>query len=393
MAAKFEGLSVIATMPGGARRRRRSAAGFTLVELLMVIAIIAMLMGLLSVAVWRALDAARKAEMLTEIEQLSSAMQAYKEANVQYPPSMSDFVAAKADERKVRFMRHIQVAFTNANYGMTVTDFNNLNSKMQSGGFATGSQAYTFRNASGSSQVLDLNTLDQAEALVFWLGGMPTPCKPDGSPVHASKLFGFNKDRDSPFKRDSAAQEAKDPMNFRTPPFFDFKPERLVDSDNDGWLEYLPQAPSGGTLIAPFVYFDAASYTTLTTASPFAINMLGYPRHNLNNDGVMSQSLAGEWGMAVPLALAYDPSGKVPLRWQNDKSFQIIAPGKDGKYGAPVAGALDAAMRLPVFPSGDTYTKAGGYKAESRTSYAIEELDNLTNLGRFTLDEARQVAP
>lgn len=391
MAAKCEGLSVIATMPGGARRRRRSAAGFTLVELLMVIAIIAMLMGLLSVAVWRALDAARKAEMLTEIEQLSSAMNAYKEASVQYPPSMSELVI---NDRKMHFMRHVQVAFTNANYGTTVTDFNGLNSKMQAAnGFGTGSQAYTFRNAGGSSQVLDLNTLDQAEALVFWLGGMPTPCKSDGTPVASNRLFGFNKDRDSPFKRDAVTQEANDPLRFRTNSFFDFKPERLSDLDGDGWLEYLPQNPSGGSLVAPFVYFDADTYTRSTTppsVSPFNItNQTGYPRFQ----DAAAPGLAAEWGMAVPMARTFDVTGKIPVAWQNEKSFQIIAPGKDGKYSAPVGGALDAAMRLPVFPSGDTYTKAGGYKADSRTSYTIEELDNLTNLGRFTLDEARQVAP
>jgi prepilin-type N-terminal cleavage/methylation domain-containing protein len=390
MAAKCEVLSVIGKTPSGARRSRRSAAGFTLVELLMVIAIIAMLMGLLSVAVWRALDAARKAEMLTEIEQLSNAMNGYKEANVQYPPSMSELVVT---ERKIHFMRHVQAAFTNANLGVTAAHFDNLRNAMRTvNGLGTGSQAYTFA-LNGSATLVDLNTLDQAEALVFWLGGMPTPCKPDGTPVASNRLFGFNKDRDSPFKRDAATQEATDPLRFRTNPYFDFKPERLADLDGDGWLEYLPQNPSGGSLIAPFVYFDADTYTRSTTApgvTPFNItNQTGYPRFQ----DATAPGLAAEWGMAVPLARTFDVTGKVPVAWQNEKSFQIIAPGKDGKYGAPVSGALDAAMRLPVFPSGETYTKAGGYKADSRTSYAIEELDNLTNLGRYTLDEARQVAP
>jgi prepilin-type N-terminal cleavage/methylation domain-containing protein len=389
MAAKCEELSVIRRTPGAARRRR-SAAGFTLVELLMVIAIIAMLMGLLSVAVWRALDTANRTAVVVEIEQLSSAMNAYKEANVQYPPSMSELVVA---DRKIHFMRHVQAAYTNANYGVTAAHFDNLRNNMRNvNALGTGSQPYTFA-LNGTATLIDLNTLDQAEALVFWLGGLPTPCKPDGTPVASNRLFGFNKDKDNPFKRDAATQEATDPLRFRTESKFDFKAERLHDNDNDGFLEYLPQAATAGSLAAPFVYFDADTYTRCTTApgvSPFNItNQTGYPRFQ----DAAAPGLAAEWGMAVPLARTFDVTGKVPVAWQNEKSFQIIAPGKDGKYSSPVGGALDVAMRLAVFPTGETYTKAGGYKADSRTSYSLEELDNLTNLSKYTMDEARQTAP
>jgi len=369
--------------------RSRHAAGFTLVELLMVIAIIAMLMGMLSVAVWRAFDRAKVAAMLVEMSQLHDAMNAYKEKRVQYPPCMgeSDVVS-----RKVHFMRHVQVAFTNANYGVTSGNFDTLrNSIRTANGFGTGTQAYTFRAADGSATLLDLNTLDQAEALVFWLGGMPTPCKADGSPVAAIKNFGFNKDSDSPFKRDSLAQESANALNFRTEPFFDFRQERLFDNDNDGWLEYLPQASVGNTYTAPFVYFDSDTYNRSTTApnvSPFNVtNLCGYPRVG----EAMGPTLAGEWGMAVPYVDAYDASNKTPIRWKQATSFQIIAAGRDGKYSANPGGDLAAAMRLTVFPSGDTYPKSGGYTSRT-ASYSNEELDNLTNFNSSTLDESRQIA-
>lgn len=336
-----------------------------------------------------------------EIEQLSSALQAYKESKIQaladweskflYPPSMSELVVA---DRKIHFMRHLQAAYTNANYGVNETHFDNLREALRTPDkLATGSQPYTYKRANGEVAPLDLNTLDPAESLVFWLGGFPTPCKADGTPVASGQLFGFNKDRDSPFKRDALEQESTDPLRFRTSSYFDFRTEQLVDNDDDGWLEYLPQAPRDGTRNAPYVYFDAATYTAAATkegVTPFdLVNLTGYPRHR----DVTSPALAAEWGLAVPLAKSFDPAGKSPLTWQHERSFQILAPGKDGKYSAPVTGDLAAAMRITLFPTGDTYTKAGNYEAASRTSYSLEELDNLTNLGAYTLDEARQTAP
>jgi len=331
----------------------------------------------------------RTAEQLVEISQLHDAMNAYKEKRVQYPPCMAE---TDIDSRKVHFMRHIQVAFPNANFGLTAKNFDTLGNSIRiADGFGTGTQAYTYRSADGSVQLLDLNTLDQAEALVFWLGGMPTPCKADGSPVAAIKNFGFNKDFDSPFKRDSLAQEATNPLNFRTSPHFDFRQERLFDNDNDGWLEYLPQASVGNTYTAPFVYFDSDTYNRGTTApevSPFnVVNLAGYPRHQDPQASV----LAAEWGLAVPLVESYDPSGNKRIVWKQATSFQIIAPGKDGKYSANPGGDLAAAMRLTVFPSGDTYPRSGGYTSRT-SSYANEELDNLVNFSSSTLDESRQVA-
>jgi hypothetical protein len=342
----------------------------------------------------------RPATTITEFEQLSSALQAYKEAKAQtladsdskflFPPSMSELVVA---DRKIHFMWHLQAAFTNANYGVNETHFDNLREALRAPDkLGTGSQPYTYKNARGEVALLDLNTLDPAEALVFWLGGFPTPCRADGSPIAPNQLFGFNKDYDNPFKRDSEAQEKTDPLRFRTQSYFEFKPERLVDNDDDGWLEYLPQDAITGTRAAPFVYFDAATYTAAATkegVTPFdLVNLTGYPRHR----DVTSPALASEWGLAVPLAKSFDPTGKTPLTWQHERTFQILAPGKDGKYSAPITGDLAAAMRITVFPTGDTYTKAGNYEAGSRTSYSIEELDNLTNLIWGTLDEARQTA-
>lgn len=331
-----------------------------------------------------------KVAQVVEIEQLHSALSAYKEAKFQYPPSMAEAVVA---DRKVHFMRHLQAAFSNSNYGVTTAHFDNLRNQLRTAnGLGAGSQPYTYRAADGSVLPLDLNTLDQAETLVFWLGGFPTPVKPDGTPLIAQKTFGFSIDRDSPLKRDAAQVEADNPLKLRTTAYFDFKPERLVDRDGDGWLECVPHGADKVPGSAPYVHFDADTFSRATTPpgkKPFDItNFTVYPRP----DGPQAKELAARWGVAMPLAKQYDDSGKLPLTWMNERNFQIIAPGDDDMYSAPVTGDLAAALRLTVFPSGDTYTKAGGFSAAAKTNYSKEELDNVTNLTFKTLGEARDEA-
>jgi len=77
----------------------------------------------------------------------------------------------------------------------------------------------------GRAQPLNLDHLDQAEALVFWMGGMPTPLDATGNPAASTKLFGFSNDKANPFKRDAVAARSD-----RTIPHYDF--------DEGRWLTY-----------------------------------------------------------------------------------------------------------------------------------------------------------
>jgi hypothetical protein len=312
-----------------------------------------------SCAIPRGHGGAREAAIVSEIDQLHNAIEAYKEKHLVFPPCMAE---SNLDERKVRFMKHLRAVYPSSDYGSTAADFDTLNAYV--GG------NYQVPTGAGGSVSLDLMNLDPAEAIPFWLGGFPTPAGQGGTLIAPSKNFGFNKDSDAPIKR-SLAQESTDPLATRTPSHFRFVQERLVDQDGDGWWEYSPRPPSAGTPTAPFVYFDSDCYTH-DRAPP-----IPYPT---------DPRLAGKVGTVVPLAAYVDPAGKQAARWQNPDSFQILCGGLDGKLSAP-----NAPLRTTIFPKGFTYL--GPNFTGTPTNYDEAELDNLTNLTRLTLGNARAEAP
>src|SRR5688572_22250651 len=93
--------------------RRRPA--FTLVELLVVIVILAMLMGLVSVAVFKALRTGQDAQVTIEINQLAMGMNNYKDAHGAFPPSFAAYVTsggtAPHNHYEAQIVRHLRQAF------------------------------------------------------------------------------------------------------------------------------------------------------------------------------------------------------------------------------------------------------------------------------------------
>lgn len=312
----------------------------------------------------------RVTKIMVEIGQLQTAMQSYEDECDEFPPCLAD---ANASDRKVRFMRHLKKAFEHSDYGSSEEAFDRLNAQVQNG-FGDGRPGYNFKDAGGIIRQLDLNTVDAAESLVFWLGGFPTPHNPQTKNVIANRrIFGFHRDPDDPMHRDAPGTEGLDPLRYRTDPFFQFDETRLYDADDDGWLEYVPRSQVGSHLIAPFVYFDAKCYGS-SGAQPNSLGSVRYP--------AAGSPLAKEAGFAVPYATNYKLTTSA-VTWHNPDSFQIVCGGLDGMYDTPEP---DFERRIVVLPAATVYHLS----ETTAESVSIEESDNLTNLWPNTIESWRQ---
>lgn len=344
-------------------RKRLARRGFTLIELLVVIVIIGILMSLMIVGLGAARRLVQERAVITEIGNLTSAMQNYKSETNGYPPCMGDSYVNTNDVsngRAARLLQHLRLAFPRYNPGA----YSTLKSTIASN--------YNYLN-NGTATTLNLDLLDQAEALVFWLGGPPTPYV-NGLPVTSRKLFGFHTNPQNPFQRDTAtgSNAAAIAAQYRMSPgkYYDFDDSRLFDYDGDGWLEYVPNL--SGDMVAPYVYFDAALYGqgswgrgTAPTGTLLIPPYTGYPSS--------SPTLLSQWGLAIPYAAFVDGNNAAaPIQWQNPLNFQIMCAGIDGQYGS----AASTAVRIPVFPNTATFRGAG---FGSQGTYDEEEIDNLTN--------------
>jgi prepilin-type N-terminal cleavage/methylation domain-containing protein len=346
---------------------RRSRGGFTLIELLMVIMIIGLLATLGTRAAFKALQKAKQAAILMEISQLDQALGDYKTIANGFPPCMGDVAVAS---RQSRFYTHVTRAFPR----YYVADF-----KADGARNYLDMQAQIIQNFGGKAgSWYDLDTMDQAEALVFWLSGFPTPRvgnTPTGALLGSSKILGFCASPTAPFFDTPGkplgvfTTTAGTVLNTvdRKPLGFQFDEGRLVDQDNDGWLEYVPMGTSATTLIPPYVYFDGDLYTGQTTGNT-AWPYKSYPSTVTPVAGPATNTAATSWGIATPYAAALPTSATVQMLWINPRKFQIICSGLDNSYGVMGTTVSPFNTNLPkIFPAGNRYDPSGA------------DTDNLTN--------------
>lgn len=250
-------------------------AGFTLVELLVVIVIMAILMALILPAIGRVRTSVQVAQVSAEITQIDQAIASFKAQFGVEPPSSLHIPAVGGtwDAKSRSIVRSIWPQF----------DF------ATNGGLGNGTTPAH---------------LNGAECLVFFLGGVTAA---PGSKA----LVGFSKNPRTPWTN---AGDNKDG------PFFkDFDAGRMVDIDGDGALEYLDPLPDQTT---PYLYLSSQGKlynktngpaTMLTEQDDFDIRG-GLPNPN-----------------PADLQNCYlTEDGRTPHR---NQGYQIISPGLDASYG------------------------------------------------------------
>jgi len=321
--------------------------GFTLIELLVVIAIIVVLIGLLIVAVPRALDPANEAMTRTDMTQLAAAIQAFQtKFQVSYIPSriiLCKFYQNYLDptgkpwtalhQDSLDYLQRVfpRITTPGGAWGTTGIDWTGDGAMVDP---LMGPQGIAVNGAPPTPFVG--YALEGEQCFVFFLGGIPQ-ANPDGT----FTMTGFSRSPGNP------AQAGGD----RLPPFFEFKTNRLIHwtppgqpAGFDGTAPGFPSYIDGyGT--TPYAYFS--SYRTSESQSN------GYNRYvNYSNPYLLLWPAATNCGpvttdcQALPFAKGQpaDPNnlgvwayaqstGSGALTYLNPRAFQLISAGKDLYFG------------------------------------------------------------
>ena len=397
----------------------RSRGGFTMIELLMVIVIIAILVGLLLPAVNGALKTARKAAVSSEISQLAQALDSFKSRYGDYPPSR--FLAVESG--------NYTSFLGTANSGTPLSTSGTLPDPTQPDPTSPGdgdisttqlaqrsvaalrkfwprvSTAVTLTNNNfydfnGNNQMDAPYILHGHECLVFFLGGVPSH---DSSGNFG--LTGFDKNPLNPFTNTLVPGSPMYSTN-RQSPLFEFNPGRLFLDPNTqtaastaglpipgipGYYDSLGNAVPGsgaGSTHNFYVYFSAYGN------SGYDPNDVNFPEADANNNGPIGLGFQTSFGTykALNFCSSFAPNPYTstlsvgnPVTFQKAQSFQIISSGIDGLYG--VGGQFNSnttsasTVPLPLDPtntfSGSTMGKT--LTADTDPTLRLREGDNLTN--------------
>ena len=326
------------------RSHRRTA--FTLIELLIVIAILGILASLLLPAIGGVRRRARVAQVKSEISTLESAIASFRaEFGIEPPGSIRLYANTPTGA-----LNPWNVA------GATTTDE----------AIRVRSRAYIRQlwpqfdfNTAGGASWSTSKDLNGAECLVFFLGGVSDPT------VTGSALNGFSKSPSAPFSYTG--------LN-RVKPYFDFNTARLVDKDGDLIPEYVDPLPSQSS---PYVYFssnDGRGYATAAIAADWC-------HTDCFRDGFLGSAswtsatwANGNWMQRLYLT-ALSTSGTQAQQASNSvpfapKKYQIISPGFGGIGATPDKAYGTGGLFDPKNTSGLSGTPDG---------------DNITNFHSGTL--------
>jgi general secretion pathway protein G len=262
--------------------RPRRRAGFTLIELMVVIAIIVILVALLVTGVWYAIARSKSVGTSSEISQVANSVGAFKAKYGVYPPS------------------RIRLCSNYALYTTKPTPAANGGPQLDSDSIQFINRMwpnignFTNINWAGNGSAVD-EILEGDQCLVFFLGGIPNPA--GTSPQIFNDFSGFSVNPQDPCPFSAANQNVG-----RVGPFFTFSNDRLYLRNGTNFPSF-KDYHNLGNAAQPYLYFSA------------------YNRKN---------GYAPSYAMPV---LGVSPYYSTVGNYFNPDSFQIISAGGNGLFG------------------------------------------------------------
>jgi prepilin-type N-terminal cleavage/methylation domain-containing protein len=278
----------------------RRSRGFTLVEILVVVAIIVILMAILIPVAMGAISRARNAAIGFELSQLKTAVEEYKKDHGDYPPSLDwdpAFAGNLGAQQSKWFASGAPTPY--AYSSICERHFLRCYPKM------TQPEKYKFYG-------LIAPILEQDEALVFWLSMIAN------DPRQPFKNFLINNNG----KLYYAGGNDQTKLNFIDFPgsytrftHYDFDSRRLQDTDDD----------DGDGIPGDGIPGYAAQYCRDTTYMYFDSRTYAFSQ----NPAYAARQVAQPFSDAVAIA-------KNQSKFMNPNTFQIVCSGQDGNFGAVI---------------------------------------------------------
>jgi prepilin-type N-terminal cleavage/methylation domain-containing protein len=323
------------------RTRSRPTRGFTLVEILVVLGIIAILAALLLPAAMQVVTRARNTAIAMEVTKLADAVEAYKQDKGDYPPNFRDYQA---------FIRHVQRCYPKIN----PTHLNAVVGTVWPG----------YNTSSPTPPAGAIPKIDEGESLVFWLSCV------DNDPRLPFKYISLLA-ADTPTL--STGTKPLPPPNPKK--YYEFNQSRLESAEpsgGDGFNSYKAQYCKD----TYYLYIDSRSYLEceqFAAYSDAAGNRYASAEEDLptTNPPTTSMVPTNPHKCARPYWSDTKMAGTGTTRAQykpvNPTTYQILCAGQDGDFGLYDKLETTITPDVKQFPSGFNHS-------DSRADY-----DNITN--------------
>ena len=381
---------------------RPSRTGFTLVEMLVVILIIATLLALLLPAVNGAYKRAREAQVAAELNNLATALASFKTTYNDYPPSRvllceqgyTAFLASAtasamipSDGGSATDMTYAQLAqrsLTIMRRFWPRADF------LSNPGVSALPGKFNDFNGDGKVDAANLIVLNGSECLTFFLGGLPT--NDGGTPLVITGVSGFSKSPTLPFVPNLVINGVSIAPN-RTQPNYEFNNSRLIDQDGDHIPSYIDPLDVTPGNRRSYAYFSSYGNNTY---DPNDVNGYGHtfdPNYELEEDGSTFVERGFKVGFPPGSVVSPGPNPYVSgnptgltQSWINANSFQIICAGQDRLFGLGGTYAQTSVSGTGKLPILATASDPGNVHNDDTTGVRLRESDNITNFSGGRLD-------